>query len=100
MSDIEYSAITSDVIKSFDCKTDANKNIFKFNFTSDPVILSPRFNTTRIKRPADAHHTRLHMHALPQEHLSGLNCFQRLSTDDTKNNVQLIVDINWTLEKI
>ena len=33
-----------------------------------------------ILKPAD---TRLHMHALSQEHLSGLNRFQRLSADDT-----------------
>ena len=40
-------------------KTGAIKNIF--------LDIKIQLNTTRIKRPADTHHTRLHMRALPQE---------------------------------
>ena len=67
-------------------KTGAIINIFKFNLTSDPILYLVRDLTqqalkgqvVRIIRDCTCTHCRKNI-------LSGLNCFQRLSADDTKN---------------
>ena len=50
-------------------KTGAIKNIF--------LDIQIQFNTTRIKRPADTHHTTLHMHTLPQEDFVRFKLFSK-----------------------